>query len=394
MKKLKTNVLLAIRQGEIGGGETHVLDLVHAMNTARYNIFVLSFTSGPMVERLKEIGVPCYVIHTVKPFDFSVWGKVKKLLVSLNIELVHAHGTRANSNTFWATKSLSLPFIYTVHGWSFHQNQHPLVYKSKVWIEKLLTRQADTVINVSKSNQLDGVTKFQMKRSVVIYNGISQEKFNPQKAYNDIRKEFNISGSKIVVGYMVRMTEQKDPHTMIRAIQLAMKQSKELVFLMVGDGDLRESTEALAKKLGVMDHVIFTGFRTDIPDILNAIDIYCLPSLWEGLPIGLLEAMGMKKAVIATAVDGSVEVIKNGKTGLLIDKNNPEDLAKKLLYLASNKKEMAILGANASTYIKASFNVFEMTRKTEQIYQKVLEKQFENQIIPKLVIDRKIQSEV
>jgi glycosyltransferase involved in cell wall biosynthesis len=346
MKKLKTNVLLAIRQGEIGGGETHVLDLVHAMNTARYNIFVLSFTSGPMVERLKEIGVPCYVIHTVKPFDFSVWGKVKKLLVSLNIELVHAHGTRANSNTFWATKSLSLPFIYTVHGWSFHQNQHPLVYKSKVWIEKLLTRQADTVINVSKSNQLDGVTKFQMKRSVVIYNGISQEKFNPQKAYNDIRKEFNISGSKIVVGYMVRMTEQKDPHTMIRAIQLAMKQSKELVFLMVGDGDLRESTEALAKKLGVMDHVIFTGFRTDIPDILNAIDIYCLPSLWEGLPIGLLEAMGMKKAVIATAVDGSVEVIKNGKTGLLIDKNNPEDLAKKLLYLASNKKEMAILGAN------------------------------------------------
>jgi glycosyltransferase involved in cell wall biosynthesis len=268
------------------------------------------------------------------------------------------------------------------------------VYKSKVWIEKLLTRQADTVINVSQSNQLDGVTKFQMKRSVVIYNGISQEKFNPQKAYNDIRKEFNISASKIVVGYMVRMTEQKDPHTMIRAIQLAMKQSKELVFLMVGDGDLRESTEALAKKLGVMDHVIFTGFRTDIPDILNAIDIYCLPSLWEGLPIGLLEAMGMKKAVIATAVDGSVEVIENGKTGLLIDKNNPEDLAKKLLYLASNKKEMAILGANASTYIKASFNVFEMTRQTEQIYQKVLEKQFENQIIPKLVIDRKIQSEV
>lgn len=363
---------MAIRQGKIGGGETHVLDLVKEIDRSMFNPYVLSFTKGPMVNRLEEMNVPCYVIYTEKPFDVRVWKKVQRLLIELNIDVVHAHGTRANSNTFWAAKKLSLPMVYTVHGWSFHQNQKPFLNKIKVNVEKFLTSKSNTVINVSISNQEEGIKRFNMKRSIVIYNGVNTKKFNPYNQFNDVRKKLKISENKILVGYLVRMTLQKDPYTMIRAIHLVLKKTKDMVFLMVGDGDLRKSTETLAKKLNVSDHVIFTGFRNDIPDILNAIDIYCLPSLWEGLPIGLLEAMAMKKTVLASAVDGSVEVVKHEKNGLLISCQKPQELADSLLRLNNDRKLMLSLGSNAKYFIEKNFNVKKMTRETEGVYKKLI----------------------
>jgi hypothetical protein len=113
------NILETIRQGDIGGGETHVLDLIANMD--RSNLSLLCFLlDGPMLEE-PETRVEAHVIYTETPYDLRVWGKVKQFMIDHKIDIVH--GTRANSNVFWAAK-LGLPIIYTVHGWSFHQNQN------------------------------------------------------------------------------------------------------------------------------------------------------------------------------------------------------------------------------------------------------------------------------
>jgi glycosyltransferase involved in cell wall biosynthesis len=368
MTRGKIKVLETIRQGKIGGGESHVLDLVEEMDKSLYEPVVLSFTEGPMIDRLQSMGITTYVIPTEQPFDISKWGLVKQILEQENISLVHAHGTRANSNVYWAAKRLGLPLIYTVHGWSFHPDQDPFTRYARIAGERYLSQQANVTICVSDNNLQDATKEFHLPNAAVIKYGIDLKKFNTANSFKDIRKEFGIKPSTVLVGYIARITTQKDPFTFIRAIA-GIPASMDIKFLVVGDGDLKPAMIQLAKELRVSSRIIFSEFRQDIPDILNAIDIYCLPSLWEGLPIGLLEAMAMKKAIVATAVDGTKEVIHHQQNGLLVPPYEYKKLASALVQLAANPDLIRAYGEKAYLEIKDQFSAASMTRKVERIYK-------------------------
>ena len=373
MNKKKIRVLEAIRQGLIGGGETHVLELVSKMDKEVFQPLVLSFTDGAMVDSLKSLGIPVYVINSEKAFDWTVWKKVKKLIIDEQIDLVHAHGTRANSNVFWAATTLKIPLLYTVHGWSFHPDQTFLKRRLRELSEKFLTSKATTTICVSQSNQSDGVNRFSMKRSTIINNGIDTEKFNPNGVFKNIRQEYGIQSNKTLIGFFVRMTLQKDPLTVIRAMKLISEQTKDIVLLMVGEGDLKSEAVALAKNLNLTkETLIFDNFRQDVPDLLHAIDIYCLPSLWEGLPIGLLEAMAMKKVVIASPIDGTKEAIIDGINGIHVPVGKPQKLADAILSIHKNKELQKKLSENAIKTIYKKFTLNEMVKNIENQYKLTL----------------------
>jgi glycosyltransferase involved in cell wall biosynthesis len=120
--------------------------------------------------------------------------------------------------------------------------------------------------------------------------------------------------------------------------------------------------------------MVFLEARQDIPDFLRALNIYCLPSLWEGLSIGLLEAMAMGKAVVATAIDGTKEVVQDGVNGLFIPPKSPEKLAETLTRLITDAPLRLRLGAAARQTVHSEFNAETMTRQVEQLYQKVAPK--------------------
>lgn len=371
MAKNKIKILQTIRQGKIGGGETHVINLVEALNKDLYESVVLSFTEGPMVEHMKALGIKTYVIETERPFDFTKWDEVKKVMELEKIDLVHAHGTRANSNTNSSARKLGIPVLYTVHGWSFHQDQNFLLKALRIWGEKYLVSKSTLTLCVSESNLSDGRKEFEMSRAQVIKSGINLEKFNPKGEFKDVRKELGIDEDVVLVGYIVRITKQKDPVTLVRAIAL-LPEDPKLKFLFVGDGDLKEEVISLAKQLNVFSRIIFIDFRQDVPNILNAIDIYCLPSLWEGLPIGLLEAMAMEKAIIATAIDGTKEVLVNMENGVLIPVSSPEKLSEALLLVSGCAELRASLGKKAGETIAKDFSVEQMTRKIEDVYDSLV----------------------
>lgn len=369
----KIKILETIRQGQVGGGETHVLDLVRKLDKSQFQVDVLSFTEGPMVDTLNALGINTYVINTEKPFDLNVWGIVTAFISNGGYDIIHAHGTRAASNVFYSAKKLGIPMIYTVHGWSFHNNQNYIMRRFREISESFLTKKAISTITVSESNKKDGIKKFGLKRAHVIYNGIDSMKFNPEKEeFNAIRKEFGIPNDKTLVGYLVRMTEQKDPFTMIRAIKIINNTNKNIMFLMVGNGELLEATKKLASELGVLDQIVFSNFRSDMPAILKAIDIYCLPSLWEGMPIGMLEAMAMGKACIATSVDGTTELVNDGVNGILINIKDPEMLAKQIINLHLHPQKRMLLGNNAKKYIEQNFSLSEMVDKIQNLYLKTI----------------------
>ncbi|HEV3326014.1 MAG TPA: glycosyltransferase, partial [Puia sp.] len=327
----KIRVLECIRQGQIGGGESHLLSLVENLDRSHFEPVVLSFTEGPMVDRLRGMGVRTHVLYTEKPFDVMKWAKVKELIRSEGVDLVHAHGTRASSNTLWAALHLKIPLVYTIHGWSFHNDQHPLVRRLRIWGERWITARSSVNIAVSASNRASGLQQIPGLQAVVINNGIDQQKFSPGKSFKDVRGELGIPEGVLLVLFIARFTAHKQPLTLIRAFRAALSSMPGMHLLMVGDGDQRAEGLQLVKELGLEGAVSFQAFRQDVPDILAAADIFVLPSLWEGLPIGLLEAMAMGKAVIATEVDGTKEVVQPGENGLLVEPGNIPALAAALV---------------------------------------------------------------
>ena len=141
---------------------------------------------------------------------------------------------------------------------------------------------------------------------------------------------------------------------------------------MVGDGDQKVEALSLVDELGIGTRVRFESFRQDVPDVLAAADLFILPSLWEGLPIGLLEAMSMGKAIIASEVDGTREIINHGINGLLVKTANLEaDLADAIVALSRDREQRNQLAAEARKTVIRKYDAGEMTRKIEALYLEV-----------------------
>lgn len=364
----KIRVLQAIRQGKIGGGESHVLDLVRFMDRTRFEPVVLSFTDGPMVSLLQQMNVPVHVIASEKAFDIGVWKKVRNFMKEQRIDIIHVHGTRANTNVMWAARRLRIPLIYTVHGWSFHDGLHPLMRKARILSEQFITRRAQANICVSESNRQTGLKTFGRFNAEVIRNGINPEKFNPAAQFPDIKAAYGISAGTLMVGYIARMTLQKDPEGMIRGFHAALKTYPQMMLLMVGEGELKQAAIDTAAELGISDKVIFENFRQDVPAVLQGIDIYCLPSLWEGFPIGVLEAMAMGKTVVATDVDGTREAVSHGENGWLIPPKDTGALAAAIVKMAEDKSLREQLSKAAINTVREKYNVTGMTQRIENVY--------------------------
>jgi glycosyltransferase involved in cell wall biosynthesis len=370
-KKIK--VLECIRQGQIGGGESHLLSLVENLDRSLFEPVVLSFTDGPMVERLQKLGVRTHVIYTERPFDVTKWRKVRDLLKEEQVDLVHAHGTRASSNTLWAARSLKIPLVYTVHGWSFHNDQSPLVRRLRILGERWITSRAKINIAVSASNRQSGLDHIPGLKAMVVNNGIDQQKFSPLKSFSNVRKELNIPADAILVLFIARFTAHKQPLALIRAFRDALPLLPGLHLLMVGDGDEKMAGMQLVKEAGLENKVSFQAFRQDVPDVLAAADIFVLPSLWEGLPMGLLEAMAMGKAVIATRVDGTKEVVRTGENGLLVEPGDIPALASALVRLGKDEALRTRFRQQALDTVRQEFNAVNMTKKIEGVYTDIVQ---------------------
>jgi glycosyltransferase involved in cell wall biosynthesis len=324
-----------------------------------------------MVRTLEEMRIPVTVIHSEKAFDFRIWGAVSKFVREQQIDLVHVHGTRANTNMLPVSGRLRLPVIYTVHGWSFHHGLPFYVHKARTIVERWITRRTALNITVSESNRQTGLAAFGSFRAVVVRNGIDLQRFHPDRASAHLRQHYGFSDDNVVVGFIARMTDQKDPLGLITAFAAAYARQPQLRLLMVGDGPMKAAAINLVQSLGISHAVVMDQFRSDVPELLRAIDVYCLPSLWEGYPIGVLEAMAMGKAVIATDVDGTPEAFDNEISGLLVPPANPQALTHALERVAADEGLRKKLGAAAMQKAAAEHGIAAMTAKIAEVYNNI-----------------------
>jgi glycosyltransferase involved in cell wall biosynthesis len=373
MEKIK--VLEVIQQGEIGGGESHLLTLLSKLDRNRFEPVVIALSDGEMINRLNAMGIKNYVVSSRLPFNLLVWKRMRKILGENSIDIIHTHGARALSNIIYPASALKIPVVHTVHGWSFHDYLPAWKRKLRIKGEKFLTGKTNINIVVSESNKQVGIRELGDFSCRVVNNGVDLAIYNRHDKGVSIRKEFNIPEKALLVSFVARFIHDKNPLPLIRAFKEVQQNHPDMYMLMVGDGPARPEAMKLADELSISNHIFFPGFRSDVPAILAASDIFCLPSIKEGLPVSLIEAMAMGNAVIATAVQGCTDVVTDGVDGLLVEMKGLEPgLSNALQRLADEPLLLHQLADTGRKTVETRFDAIMMTQHIENIYLELISK--------------------
>ncbi|MCM8764659.1 MAG: glycosyltransferase, partial [Candidatus Omnitrophica bacterium] len=171
-----------------------------------------------------------------------------------------------------------------------------------------------------------------------------------------------------------RLSPEKGVQFLIEAAKIILEKKRDIKFVIAGEGHFRASLVNMVEKYGIKDNVIFLGYRNDIPQLISESDVVVLPSLWEGLPNIVLEAMAMKKPVITTNVGGSSEIVKDGETGLLVCSGSAVDLAEKIMMFFSDEKLATEIGENGFRFVRSNFDISLMVSAYETLYKQSLQK--------------------
>ena len=205
----------------------------------------------------------------------------------------------------------------------------------------------------------------------VIYNGIDVEECTDSIGFEKLRNLFALRSDMPTIGVTARFTWEKGLDTLLQAVRYILQSGRRVQLLVVRDGPLRRDLEDLAKKLEIEQHVIFTGFqsdRSDIPAILGLLNIFALPSFWEGHPLSIIEAMLAGKPVVASKIDGTTEVVLDQETGILVPPGEPKVLADAICTLLDSPKKCREMGERGRQRAIRHFSIDRMVRDYEEFY--------------------------
>jgi len=380
----KIRVLHPITRLIIGGAQENTLLTAQLLDKNEWEVDVISGPQtgpeGSLIETAYEKGIPLTLeptlVREVNPVkDILAVFRLARLIKRGGYTIVHTHSSKAGIVGRWAAKLAGVPVIvHTVHGWAHHDRQHWLTRAYYILMEKVTLPITDKLIVVSALNiekgLQDGIGK--LDDYVVIRSGIELDRFGqPQVPRDEMRKRLGIPLDAPVIGSVTRLSPQKAPLDFVRAAGLVAKARPDAYFVMVGDGGMRPEVEALAAEVGIKDHLILTGLRRDVPELMATFDIFALSSLWEGLPRVLPQAMATGLPLVATATDGSVEAVVDGVNGLLVPPGEPEKLGQALLRLL-NDPALARRMGEAGRERVAEFSDRRMVEQIAALYRELL----------------------
>ena len=372
----------------IGGAQENTIFTVEGLVKKGYKVELISGpTKGPegsLEEKIKEKGIPLIIvkelIREINPvYDIIAFLKLFIIFKRKKYDIVHTHSAKAGilgriSAKIANPKSI---VIHTIHGLPFHPYQNKILNFFYILSEKIAYYFTDHFIcvgEIMKEKSLQaGIGK--EKDYTVIYSGFEVEPYlECAKKRNQLRKKYGISENDKVIGMIGRLFYLKGQNYLIEVFKEVSETHPEAKLMFVGDGILREQLENYARKNKIYDKVIFTGLvpPKKIPEFVSIMDILVHTSLREGLPKAVAQGLAGGKPVIAFDIDGTKEVVINGKTGFLIPPKDIKLLKEKIIYLLENPEISDKMGKEGQELIKQLFPVEKMVDEIEKIYVKFL----------------------
>ena len=322
----RIRVLLVITRLELGGAQRVVLHTARALDRERFEVG-LAWGPGDLLDEDAEsiddleLFPIASLLRRIAPIDdLKALSSLRKTKRRFSPDVVHTHSSKAGILGRMAARIEAVPaIVHTVHGFGFTPLQKApvrFVFKSA---EKMLARVTDHFVMVSESDRRRAAEMGMVPRdrSTVIRAGIDLSRFSGHGDGKSARRLLGVPPDVPLITQIGNFKAQKAPLDFVRVAAAVGKRFPESWFLMVGDGPLRESAKELARSLEIGDRLVFSGWRDDIPDVLAATTVSVLTSRHEGLPCSVVESLAAGVPVVATAVDGTVEVLRSGVNGFL-----------------------------------------------------------------------------
>jgi len=396
MRSRTLNVMQIIENLDIGGAQEVVRTLVQYLAADDCQPVVCTFKDGPLRRDIERAGIEVEVLparrYSIVALPLFVWDMVRicKSLAALvnryDIDVVQTHLLRG-------LDFLVLLLLYTtrlrVVLWTFHSArfeltafrlpQHKWMSAPKKYSHRFLyrvtSRLASSFIAVSdtvKQSIVETIGPIQDKITV-IYNGVDVNRYGKPVDRVGVRAQLGLEANTRLIAVVATLREPKGHRYLIAALASIVMRYPDLHALFIGDGDLREELQAQVEGLNLGDTIHFLGSRSDVPELLAASDLFVLPSLWEGLPMSLLEAMATGLPIVATQVSGTVQVMLPNETGILVPPGDTRELARAIDRLLSDPVQARVMGAAARRRVDTEFSARRQANEHLALYRRLLD---------------------
>lgn len=374
--KRKINVIHLVEELTIGGLEKVLTAIVLNLKKKKYNVSVWCLREGGFfADKLIKEGIDVKILQiSTSRNPLSIY-KLYKLLKSHRFDIIHTHAYSAGTIGRISAFLAGIPVII-----SHNHSVYDYYNKYYHFVEWFLSHITDRIICISNIvNRFANETqRINAKKLITIYNGIDSVCSSAGKKVSSLRKELGIPINHSVICTIAHMEEHKGLAYLLESASLLLESRSDICFLLVGEGTLKEELKELSVSLKIDKNVIFTGERSDIPEILSLIDIFVLPSIREGLPLTILEAMDCGKPIIATNVGGISEVVTDGVNGKLVPPKDPEALYSAMNGLLDDREMLEKMGNNGKRVCNESFNSKAMVGKIEELYDFLINKKIKH----------------
>jgi glycosyltransferase involved in cell wall biosynthesis len=341
--------------------------MIPRFDAARYNVSLVSLRKKDLSEEtLESFGVDITYLHKSK-FDPATLTALLKVIDRKQIDILHLHGYGATTFGRLAGAMRRLPTILHEHA---NLTDTP-------WFQKIADASLEPVTDIalavsqSTADFVIRARRIPSHKVKVVYLGVPLEEFSRERSPDEIRRareELGIAPGDFALGTVTRLHDSKGNSYLVDAARLVLNARPNARFFVVGEGPLRQPLEEQARALGLADRFVFAGFVRDIPRVVSAFDLSVFPSLWEGTPLTVFEALAMGKPIVATDADGLMDVLTHDHDALIVPRRDAASLSSAIIRMIDEPDTRARLGATAHL-TGNQYDIAAFVRKMEQLYE-------------------------
>ena len=361
-------ILHLIETGGPGGAERMLLDLVRHLGPEYQSIIGL-LKSGWLQAQVLSSGIPHAMVNGDGLGDLGVIARILQVVRGRDIQLMHTHEFYMSMIGASVSCLSGIPLVVTLHGKNYYPDK-----RRRCVIYRLVAARAAAMVAVSQDLRhfFCRVTGVNTKSVQVIHNGVDTELTSDKKRNTELLKAAGIPANASVIGTVGNLYPVKGHIHLIRALPSILRHRPETYAVILGRGEMEEALGAEARSLGIQNRVHLLGYREDAHQWLSVMDVFALPSLSEGLPLSLLEAMAVGIPTVVTRVGGMPEVVRDGQTGFIVPPAEPDALASKILFLLKNPDIASKVGAAGRHHIRERFSLGRMVEEYRGLYHEAL----------------------
>ena len=375
-------VIHVITKLEFGGAQQNTLYTVANLDRDQFEPLLVTGPGGYLMEEARDLGINVTVAsdmeRPIRPFkDFSAYRELVEILKPYRDRpaIVHTHSSKAGILGRWAARKARVPvIIHSIHGFGFTPLQSPPLRRLLKDVEIRTSGFTDHFIAVSDANRRDGISYgfFGPERCSVIRSGFNLDEFRETQALDGgLGARFGAPPGAPFVLMVACLKPQKSPLDFARVASIVRNEIPDARFLLAGDGELRDDLNREVDRLGLADVFYPLGWREDVPVLMKNSQVVVLTSKWEGLPRVIPQAKAAGRPVVANAVDGSVEAIRDGIDGFLCPPGDVDFMAQKVIRLLKDPDLADGMGREGNQLVQ-EWDQDVMVRKQEELYERLL----------------------